>query len=87
MNVTVKLRKLLKPVKLGSNAAAFVLRIFTSRILVSVPVNTGATAPKLFACDNKISEFNTVEDNVKVPPVTVKAPVCVMLPPAVKVKF
>lgn len=86
-NVTVKLRRLLKPVKLGNAAAALTLLIFTSRILSKVPANTGAVLPRLFACVNKISEFRAVAAKVSVPPVAVSTPVCVILPPAVKVKF
>ena len=88
LNTIVKLRKLVKPVKLGNRAPLFTLRKETSRILDCVPPNTGAEVPKSLAKEpNKISEAAEVTATVVVPPVAVIAPVCVMLPPEVIERF
>ena len=87
-NCNVKLRKLLKPVKLGNTAPAFVLRRDTSRIFDSVPPNTNAEVPKLLACvPSKMSDVAAVTATVVVPPAAVIGPVSLIVPPAVSDKF
>jgi hypothetical protein len=59
---------LVNPVKLGVAAEAFVLRSFTSRMLVRVPPKAGAEDPKLLACVfNKISVLAAVAVKVEAP--------------------
>ena len=87
----VRLRKLVNPVKLGVAAAAFTFLIATSRMsdnpAGAVLLNTMALDPKSLACVfNKISEFAALTPKVVVPAFAVITPVCVILPPAVKVK-
>jgi len=87
-NCSVKLRKLVKPVKLGNTAPALMLRRETSRIFVCVPPNTSAAVPKLFACvPNKMSDVGALTATVVVPPVAVMVPVSLIVPPAMSDKF
>src|SRR5438445_309778 len=88
LNTMVRLRKFVKPVKLGMVAPALVLRNDTSRILLLVPPNTNADVPKSLACvPSNISEAAVVTATVVVPPVAVIAPDSVILPPAVNDKL
>lgn len=86
LNVNVKFRRLVIPVKLGIAAPAFELFREISRIFVKVPANTGAEVPKLFVWVSNISEATAVTLNVLAPPVAVNAPVCVIDPPAVTLR-
>ena len=85
-NVSVRLRKLVRPVRVGTVAPAFTLRRPRSRMLDWVPPRV--TAPvRLFACVFKrMSDPATVVARVVVPG-TVIAPVCVRAPPAVTVRL
>ena len=84
----VKLRKLVKPLKLGTLAPLLTFRMDTSRILLFVPPKTNADVPKSFNCEpNKISELAAVTATVVVPPVTVITPLSLILPPEVTLKF
>src|ERR1700690_2911460 len=84
LKVSVRLRRLPSPAKLGRAAAAFVLRRLTSLMFEAVPPNTGAVAPKLLAwVPRRMSEPAAVTERVVVPPLAVIAPVSVMLPPAI----
>jgi len=87
-NCRVKLRKFVKPVKLGNIAPALILRSETSRIFVCVPPNTSAAVPKLLACvPSSMSEVGAVTATVVVPPVAVIAPTSLIVPPAMSDKF
>ena len=81
-NVSVRLRRLVRPATAGTVAPAFALRRPRSRMLVWVPPKAVAP-PKLFAwVSRRMSDPATVVARVVVPG-TVIAPVCVMDPPAV----
>src|SRR5581483_2926155 len=86
-NVKVRFRKFVSVEKLGTTAPALISRKFTSRMLDDVPPNDGNAEPKLFACENIMSEFAAVAVRVIVPPAAVNGPVCVILPPDVIFKF
>ena len=84
LNVSVKLRRLVNPVKLGSTAPLLILRNEKSRIFDLVPPKTKADVPKSLACvPSKISEPDAVTATVVAPPVAVITPDSVILPPAV----
>ena len=88
VKVSVRLRKLVSPEKLGDVAPAFEFCKAISRILLSVPLNTVGFVPKLLtSVFNKISESAAVTARVVVPPLAVIVPVWVILPPAVKFRF
>ena len=85
---SVRFLRLASPAKLGRTAPAFVLRRLTSRMLETVPPNTGALTPRLFACvPSRMSEPAALTARVVVPPVAVIAPVSVMAPPAVRFRL
>lgn len=90
-NCSVKLRKLVMPLKLGIDAPVFELRNAISRILLNtagaVLLNV-TLPPKLFANDpNKISELAVATPKMTEPLVAVITPLCVIDPPAVTVKL
>ena len=86
----VRLRRLVRPVRLvvagkitGTWAPAFTLRKPTSRMLATVPANTGASVPRLLACVcNRISDKGDVTANVDCP-LTLTTPLWVIDPPVV----
>ena len=82
----VKLRKLVNPVRLGTVAEELVFSILTSRILLVVPAKERVLAKLLAAVPKLISELGAVTLKLVVPG-TVKAPVCVIAPPAVMVRL
>ena len=85
-NCSVRLRKLVNVESVGAVAAAFTLRISTSRMLVSVPAKE--TAPvKLFAAVSSRISLLAAVDVKEVVPGTVKMPVSEILPAEVRVKL
>ncbi len=85
-NCKDKLRKLLKPAKLGNVAPLLALRKPTSRIFATVPPKARVLVPKMLALVfSRISEAAAVTMAVMLPPV-VMMPLCEIEPPEVSDK-
>lgn len=76
LNLKVKLRKLVKPEKLGDTAPKLLFLMLTSRILVTVPPNNNGKEPKLLEVWLRImSVLAVVKLTVMKPPDALSAPV------------
>ena len=85
-NVKVRFRRLVTPARAGMAAPELRLRNPMSRMLVWAPPKV-TVPPKLLACvSSRMSEPATVVASVVAPPI-VSAAVCVMAPPAVKLRL